>query len=71
MYDALSTAELAVLQDMLYTATEKAYRLTGLTAGRAGRLDYRPVHVELARLFLGAGEELLGRLDDARQTTAA
>jgi hypothetical protein len=72
MYDALGPAELAVLQDMLFTATEKAYRLANLTPGRADWLDrYRPVHAEFARLFLEAGHELVGRLDRAEHTTAA
>jgi hypothetical protein len=72
MYDALSTAELAVLQDMLYTAAENAYRLANLTPDQADWLGrYHPVHGEIARLFLEAGHELVGRLDDTERTNAA
>jgi hypothetical protein len=62
MYDALSTAELAVLQKMLYAATEKAYRLANLTSDSADLTDrYFPVHTEIAHLFLEAGHELRSR----------
>lgn len=72
MYDALSTPELVVLQDMLYTATEKAYRLANLVPDCDDWLDrYRPVHNEVARLFLEAAHELLGRLGSQRELAHA
>lgn len=51
IYEALTTAELTVLQDLLYTATEKAFALRD-----------RSLHGELAELFMEAGHALLGRL---------
>ncbi len=68
MYDALSTTELTALQDMLYTATEKAYQMTHVTPADQTRLGH---HAEIARLFLEAGQELLNRLDRAHEMTAA
>lgn len=67
MYDALSTTELTALQDILYTATEKAFRLANLAPG-LGR--YHPIHAEVARLFMEAGNELMGRLENAKQRAA-
>jgi hypothetical protein len=72
MYDTLSTTELTTLQDMLYTATEKVYRMANLApADRDWLSRYRPVHAEIARLFLEAGQELLNRLDNPHEMTAA
>ncbi len=72
MYSALSARELAVLQNMLYTATERTYRLANLARDSEGRLGtYRPVHGEVARLFLEAGQELLDRLDNKHEMTVA
>ena len=71
MYDALSMTELTALQDMLYTATERAYWVLNLAPVNHGWLArYWPVHTEIAWLFLEAGEELLGRLDHAHGTAA-
>ncbi len=67
MYDVLSTAELGVLLNILYTATEKAYRLANLYGA-----DWQhrfPVHAEVARLFLEAGNELTDRLKHTEQKT--
>jgi hypothetical protein len=70
MYDLLTTNELNILRSMLYRAAEEAYWVAG------SRLDdpywtgqYRPVHKDIALLFLDAGGELVRRLDD--QFTAA
>jgi hypothetical protein len=72
MYDTLSTKELTALQEMLYTATEEAYWTASLGPGnRAWLARYRPVHTEIARLFLEAGEELIDRLDHGCACTAA
>jgi hypothetical protein len=51
MYGALTNAELTTLQDILYTATEKAFQLRD-----------RSLHEEVAELFMEAGHALLGRL---------
>ena len=72
MYKALSTPELATLQGMLYTATEDAYMMADLTAGNRESADhYRPLHVEVARDFLEAGQELLARLGQTGELIAA
>ena len=64
--------ELTALQEALYTATERAYWVVNLAPDNRGWLAwYRPVHTEIARLFLEAGEELLDRLDNAQKLTAA
>jgi hypothetical protein len=47
MYDALSTTELAALQEALYTATGRAYRAASFALPNQGWLArYRPVHTE-------------------------
>jgi hypothetical protein len=75
MYDALTTSELTVWQDVLFSATEKAYRLAGLCSKSEDHLaSYRSIHAEAARLFLEAGEELVNRLgnpEPARECLAA
>lgn len=71
MYDALGTAELAVLQEMLYTGTEKAYRLANLVPDRHWMARYQPVHAEVARLFLEAAKELVTRLGTPALAQAA
>lgn len=72
MYGALSNTELTVLQDMFYTATEKTYRLANLAGDTEGvTYRYRPVHAEIARLFLEAGQELIFRLDSSHEMKAA
>jgi hypothetical protein len=56
MYDALSMTEPTALQEVLYTATERAYWVVNLAPQNQGWLArYRPVHTETARLFLEAG----------------
>jgi hypothetical protein len=50
-YDALTDTELTILQDMLYTATEKAFQ--------AGNPEF---HADMASIFLDAGYTLLDRL---------
>lgn len=64
MYDLLTTGELIVLQNMLYRGTKAAYR-TARLKGRdpAWFEDYRPVHTEVAHIFIEAGTELVRRLD--------
>ena len=64
MYDLLTTAELTVLQSMLYEGTEDAFRVAGLY-GRDPCLlqQFRPMHQEVAHLFIEAGLELVVRLD--------
>lgn len=72
MYEKLSTRELTVFQDMLYSATGKAFRLANLSSSDPDRLTrYRQLHSDVARLFLEAAEELVGRLDHAVQAPAA
>jgi hypothetical protein len=66
MYDLLTTAELTVLQSMLYEATEDAFGASSAVNGRPGwAAYYSPVHQELGSLFIEAGTELLQRLDQA------
>ena len=53
MYKVLSTPELMTLQSKLYTATEEAYKMASLVMGNQDWVRrYRPVHAEVARLFL-------------------
>jgi hypothetical protein len=64
MYELLTSAELNVLQSMLYEGTEDAFRLASIRDGNPGWVvHYRPVHSELGHLFIEAGTELLIRLD--------
>jgi hypothetical protein len=64
MYKLLSTRELTALQSMLFEGTEDAYRAASLTADDLDWLGhYRPVHQEIAHLFIEAATELLERLD--------
>jgi hypothetical protein len=51
LYAALTSAELAALQDMLYAATEQAFRL--------GNPEF---HADMALVFLEAGYALVHRL---------
>jgi hypothetical protein len=47
LYGALGTTELAALQEGLYTAAERAYRMVSLALRNQGWLArYRPVHTE-------------------------
>ena len=70
MYDLLTTAELNVLQSMLFEAAEDAFRIASITDGNWGRAQrYGAVHHDLGNLFIEAGTELLVRLD--QQVTAA
>jgi hypothetical protein len=64
MFDTLTTTELTVLQGMLYEGTTESYRVTRLGLQNAGWFAaYRPVHSEIGQLFIEAGTELVGRLD--------
>jgi hypothetical protein len=64
MYDLLTTAELNVLQSMLFEGTEDAFRIASITDGNPGWAQrYGPVHRDLGYLFIEAGTELLVRLD--------
>jgi hypothetical protein len=71
MYKALSTPELMALQSKLYTATEEAYRMASLLLGNQDWVRrYRPLHTEVARLFLEAGRELLARFSNTPELVA-
>jgi hypothetical protein len=64
MYDTLTSAELNVLQSMLFEGTEDAYRMANFAGGNPDLSeDYGPVHSELGHLFIEVGTELLLRLD--------
>ena len=68
MYELLTTTELNVLQSMLFEGTEDAFRLANANDGNPGWAQhYRPVHHEVGHLFIEAGTELLGRLDQQVQ----
>jgi hypothetical protein len=70
MYDLLTTAELNVLQSMLFEGTEDAFRIASIMDGNRGRAQrYAAVHRDLGYLFIEAGTELLVRLD--QQVAAA
>lgn len=72
MYEALSASELVVLQDMLYAATEEAYRVANLLPDSESWISlYSPVHAEVAPLCLEAAHELLGRLRGAQELAHA
>lgn len=70
MYELLTAAELTALQSMLYEGAEEAYWNAEIERGdpECGE-HYRPLHTEIAHLFIEAGTELLERLD--RQLAAA
>jgi hypothetical protein len=71
MYKALSIPELAALQGMLYAATEDAYMMASLAVSNQDWMGhYQPLHVEVARDFLEAGQELLARLGRTGELTA-
>ena len=64
MYGSLTMTELTRLQDVLFGATEATYGIVNVQDGDdTVLLRYRPVHRELALLFIEAGEELVMRLD--------
>lgn len=72
MYKVLSTPELMALQSKLYTATEEAYNMASLVLGNQDwARRYRPLHTEVARLFLEAGRELLARFGHTPQLMAS
>ena len=72
MYDALTTTELTILQNMLYSATEEAYKAAGLAQHDPVWLGcYQSIHSEIARLFIESGQELLSRLDHGDEVSAA
>lgn len=65
MYDVLTSAELAALQDMLFSATQTSYRMASMRTGHPGQTSrFGPVHAETAWLFLEVGLELGSRLGD-------
>ncbi len=66
MYDLLTTRELTVLQSMLYEGAEDAF---GMAHIRGDDLSwgYRPLHREIAHLFIEAGTELVQRLHQPAQ----
>ena len=68
MYEALTTNELAVLQNMLYGGTEDVYCMAGLNCDDPESMRlYRSAHWEIAQLFIEAATELIGRLDEEPQ----
>jgi hypothetical protein len=71
MYEALTTQELNALQEILYAGAGAAFRLANLRHDREWLSRYAPVHSEVCRLFLEAGQELAGRLAATGQPSAA
>jgi hypothetical protein len=72
MYDALTFCELTVLQNMLYEGTEEAYRVASRERSDPHRFyHYRLAHMEIGRLFIEAGTELLYRIDNQHADQAA
>lgn len=68
MFDKLTTAELTILQSVLFEGTEDAYEVAGLKRAGTGWFGlYRPVHREVGTLFIEAGTELLRRLDEGAE----
>lgn len=64
MYDLLTMKELALLQSMLFEATEDAFNtVTAKNGNPAWFVRYRPFHRELGDLFIEAGTELMFRLN--------
>jgi hypothetical protein len=64
MYDQLTTEELTVLQNVLYSGTEEAYKVVEVGSDYPDWLEYyRQVHREVGHLFIEAGTELISRLD--------
>jgi hypothetical protein len=65
MYDLLTTSELTELQNVLYEATEEAYHIATCKPGDSYWTGlYRPLHRDIALLFLDVGGELVRRLDE-------
>lgn len=63
MYEMLTTGELSVLQEMLYAAVEKAYKICGADQINCEAFErYRAFHRELGYTFIQAAEELQERL---------
>jgi len=67
----LTPEELIVLQDMLYSASERVYRLANLAPSGQWLARYQPLHADVARLFLQAARELIARLDHSAEAPAA
>jgi hypothetical protein len=69
VYEAFTTGELYMLQEMLYEGAEAAFRVAsgGLRDSDLFKC-HAPVHAEVGRLFLEAGEELAGRLAPPRHS---
>ena len=71
MYDALTTQELNALQEILYEGAQAAFRLANLAHNCEWLNRHAPVHSEVGRLFLEAGQELADRLAATRHASAA
>ncbi len=68
MYELLTTSELTVLQSMLFEGAEEVYKLADLVCDDPECAElYRSAHREIAHLFIEAGTELIGRLDEQLQ----
>jgi hypothetical protein len=68
MYGLLTTTELNVLQSMLFEGSEDTYLVASLEETESGWIErYRPVHLELSRLFIEVATALMQRLDPLRQ----
>lgn len=71
MYGLLTMSELTVLQDVLYSATDDARHLCEIASSDPEWLArYRPLHAELARLFLDVAYPLMVALDRIMSTSA-
>ncbi len=63
MFGALTDGELSILQDMLYDGTEDVFSFSDLGYDNLDWVCcYRPLHSEIAQLFLEAASELRNRL---------
>jgi hypothetical protein len=71
MYEVLTTQELNALQEILYDGARAAFRVANLQHNREWLNRHAPVHSEVGRLFLEAGQELADRLSMMRQVPAA
>jgi hypothetical protein len=72
MYERLTLDELSHLQGILFDGSEKAYEIANLHRQNRSWLNrYGPVHSEVGRAFLEAGQELAGRLDAREEASAA
>lgn len=66
MYETLTTDELSALQEVLYAAVEKAYRICNAGQRNSAVFErYQPFHRDLGYAFIQAAEELSARLRTA------